>query len=163
VQKLKAEECFKDTGVCDDTHKTNRFGMPYFAVHGIDRNNKTFVLAQALISHQDIPSYAWVFHFLKRELRGVEPKTFFSDGDLAIAAAIKEVFPNTKHCLCMWHFKGTHFMPLNNIDIIVSLRSMDHSIINKIPQCIYRFSPSTYSNTTKYICLCPPRLFVLYS
>ena len=92
--------------ICDDTHATNRFGLLYFDVIGVDRNNKSVVLAQALISHQDIPSYAWVFQFLKRELRGLEPKTIFSDGDRAIAAAIKEVFPNTKHNLCMWHFKS---------------------------------------------------------
>ena len=105
-QKLVALECVGDVVICDDTHATNRFGLPYVDVIGIDRNNKSVVILQALISHQDIPSYAWVFQFLKREMRGLEPKTFFSDGDQAIAAAIKEVFPNTKHCLCLWHFKG---------------------------------------------------------
>lgn len=109
LQKIEGLDIFADAAQCDDTHKSTRFGLPYFDVIGVNRNNKSVVLAQALITNKDIPSYAWVFNFLKREMGGIEPKTFFSDGDLAIAAAIKLVFPNSQHRLCMWHFKGASF------------------------------------------------------
>ena len=110
-QKMQGLECFGDVVICDDTHKTNRFNLPYFGLQCVDRNNKTVVVCQGVIIRQDIPAYSYVFEFAKRQMGGLEPKTFFSDGDHAIAAAIKAVFPTSKHRLCMWHFKGTYMRP----------------------------------------------------
>ena len=106
-QKLAAMEML-DVVCVGDTHKTNIFGMPYFAIIGLDRDNKSRVLAQALITHQDIGSYKWVLDFVTRVMRGRQPLTVFSDGDQAIAAAIAQAFPGAKHFLCLWHFKGAH-------------------------------------------------------
>ena len=36
-------------------------------------------------------------------MSGKHPSTIFTDQDVAMAAAIAFVFPNTSHRLCLWH------------------------------------------------------------
>lgn len=81
--------------------------MQFFDVIGVDADGKTVLVAQALLDGKDTDSYRWVFQQLKKQLNGLEPSVIMSDGDPAIAAAIATEFPNSRHCLCVWHWKGT--------------------------------------------------------
>src|SRR3989337_2683173 len=38
-----------------------------------------------------------------RATNSLSPRVIFTDGDLAMAAAIKAKFPNTHHCICLFH------------------------------------------------------------
>ena len=48
-------------------------------------------------------SFVWLFKTFLKEMGDRHPITIFTDQALAISNAIKQVFPNTKHRLCMWH------------------------------------------------------------
>lgn len=90
----------------DDTFNVSKYKMQFFDIIGVDVDGKTVMVAQALLAGKDTDSYRWVFKQLKQQLNGMVPSVIFSDGDLAIAAAIAAEFPDTQHCLCLWHWKG---------------------------------------------------------
>lgn len=47
-------------------------------------------------------SFVWLFKTFLKEMGDRHPITIFTDQALAISNAIQQVFPNTKHHLCMW-------------------------------------------------------------
>ena len=89
----------------DDTFHVMRYKAALCDLVGIDKDGKSVPLGQALIDGKDTASYVWVFEEFKAQLPA-DPSVIMSDGDLAIAAAIAIVFPNSRHLLCTWHLKG---------------------------------------------------------
>ena len=73
-----------------------------FNVIVVDEHGKSVLVAQALLGTKTTASYVWFFRCLKKQMRH-HPDIIISDGDLAIAAAIREELPNTHHCFCVWH------------------------------------------------------------
>ncbi len=50
-----------------------------------------------------IPSFIWLFKSFLESMGGKTSKTIITNQDQAMANAIKKVFPNTCHHLCLWH------------------------------------------------------------
>ncbi|XP_024171776.1 protein FAR1-RELATED SEQUENCE 5-like [Rosa chinensis] len=46
-------------------------------------------------------------------MEGKKPKTIFTDRCQAMANAIEKVFPETRHCLCLWHISKNAVQNLN--------------------------------------------------
>lgn len=114
----------------DTTAKTNRFKMPLVAVIGIDEAKnvrlhfksswwKTEWFEPMNACLQNVP-FAWAllsteltedFEFVLKFVRAAVPTwtqkhiapVIFSDGDQAIAAAIRSIVPEAVHRLCRWH------------------------------------------------------------
>ena len=102
---LKLQKHYRVMSV-DDTHGVVRYKMTLFDIIGIDSDGKTVLLGQALLDSKDTEAYEWVFEQLKQLLPGLTPIAIMSDGDPAIAAAVKLVFPETQHLLCIWHLES---------------------------------------------------------
>lgn len=68
---------------------------------GKDCNGRTILLGVSVMKHEDALSFKWAFdNFI--EAMGSEPTCVFTDGDHAMAAALR-TFPDAKHFLCIWH------------------------------------------------------------
>ncbi|XP_074283976.1 protein FAR1-RELATED SEQUENCE 6-like [Silene latifolia] len=86
----------------DATFCVNRYKMPFTPFVGINHHGSSIVLASALISHEDAESFTWVFRRWL-DCMGRAPSVILSDQCKGIGKAVKDVFPNSKHRLCLWH------------------------------------------------------------
>ena len=97
---------FGDAVSFDTTFQTNKFEMP-FANH----HKKTIIFGAALLYNETIESFVWLFNTFLTAMSNKHPSTIFTDQCAAMSAAIRIVFPNTRHHLCLWHI----FQMLPNI------------------------------------------------
>ncbi|CAL8991275.1 unnamed protein product [Prunus brigantina] len=87
----------------DTTFNTNRYGLPFAPMLGVNNHGQTIVLACAFLSKETTESFIWMFEEFKKAMPGGEPKMIITDQDATMARAIFEVFPTTFHRLCIWH------------------------------------------------------------
>jgi hypothetical protein len=92
----------------DTTFKTNRFHWPLLLVCGINEHFHTVLFAVALVRYQTTVLFAWVLNQMKK-VCGDEGWSRVScvatDGDKAMAAAIEEVLPSSRHLRCWFHIE----------------------------------------------------------
>jgi len=70
---------------------------------GVNHHKSCVTFAAAFIPNEKIESYKWIFQTFLKAMGGVAPKLIITDEDLSMRAAIKDIFPDTRHRLCMWH------------------------------------------------------------
>jgi hypothetical protein len=90
----------------DTKHGTNRYGLRLGCFTTVGRDGGTVLLATLLMQHEDQQSFEWAFLQFKLFF-GAQPHCMFTDGDKAMAAAIKTTLPATMHYLCIWHLSQT--------------------------------------------------------
>lgn len=76
--------------------------MVFTPFTGVDNHKKSVTFAAALLSKEDVPSYVWLFKAFKKAMLH-DPSCIVTDQDPSMKNSIEEVFPNTRHRLCMWH------------------------------------------------------------
>ncbi|XP_076886155.1 protein FAR1-RELATED SEQUENCE 5-like [Bidens hawaiensis] len=69
---------------------------------GIDNHNRNVTLGAALLGSETAESYTWLLNCFKKAF-GYAPAVVVTDQDPAMKRAIEDVFPNSRHRLCMWH------------------------------------------------------------
>ncbi|KAJ0906809.1 putative Zinc finger, SWIM-type, MULE transposase domain, FHY3/FAR1 family [Helianthus annuus] len=95
-------EVFGDVMSFDATFRTNRYDLVFVPLTGIDNHHHNVTFAGSLLASETAESYKWLLQsFLKAF--GVAPKVVVTDQDAAMKIAIRDVFPDTRHRLCMWH------------------------------------------------------------
>lgn len=112
----RLEKIFWSDGICqanykafgtviafDTTYKVNVYQKPFVVIVGVNHHRKTVPFAVALVTDEKVDTYIWVLRQLLKIAGNVAPYTVLTDGDKAMAAAIKVVFPNARHRLCLWH------------------------------------------------------------
>lgn len=69
---------------------------------GKDNHGRPVTFACGLLCNEDADSFSWLFNqFIC--CMGEEPKLIITDQDLGMKSAVKRVFSDTRHRLCMWH------------------------------------------------------------
>ncbi|XP_074276836.1 protein FAR1-RELATED SEQUENCE 5-like [Silene latifolia] len=104
---------FGDAISYDATFLCNRYKMPFTPFVGVNHHDSTVVLASALISHEDAVSFTWVFRRWL-DCMGRPPSVIITDQCRGIGLAVKTVFPNVLHRLCLWHIMRNGFKNLGN-------------------------------------------------
>ncbi|XP_023755666.1 protein FAR1-RELATED SEQUENCE 5-like [Lactuca sativa] len=93
---------FGDVILFDATFRTNKYRMVFVPFIAIDHHKKSVTAGAGLLIHESIESYSWLLKaFLKTHEK--EPTLVLTDQDATIKQAIENVFPNSKHRLCIWH------------------------------------------------------------
>ncbi|XP_074277390.1 protein FAR1-RELATED SEQUENCE 5-like [Silene latifolia] len=78
------------------------YRMPFSPFIGVNQHGNSIAFACALVTRDYEESFEWVFaKFL--ECMGKAPSDILTDQERAIGNAIKKIFPNTHHRLCLWH------------------------------------------------------------
>ncbi|XP_074315453.1 protein FAR1-RELATED SEQUENCE 5-like [Silene latifolia] len=95
-------KAFGDPSSFDSTFLSNRYQMPFCPFVRVNHHGSTILYAAALISYEDTESFEWVFEKWM-ECMGRAPTVLLTDQCKAMEGAIKKVFPETKHRLCLWH------------------------------------------------------------
>ncbi|XP_074292991.1 protein FAR1-RELATED SEQUENCE 5-like [Silene latifolia] len=102
-KSLIDNECFGDVIIFDTTFQTNNYGMICAPFTGINHHKKNVVFGCAFLFDETIETFVWLFKNFLQAMGNRHPTTIFNDQSQAMANAIKEVFPDTRHRLCLWH------------------------------------------------------------
>ena len=86
----------------DCTYKTNRYGLPLLNIVGVTATGNSFNIAFAFLQNEKQSCYVWALNAFKSCVNH-EPAVVVTDRELALMAALSEVFPRVKHLLCVWH------------------------------------------------------------
>ena len=69
---------------------------------GIDNHNRCILFGAALLASESAKKYTWLLKRFKK-IFGTAPKVVVTDQDPAMKIAIENIFPDSRHRLCMWH------------------------------------------------------------
>ena len=70
---------------------------------GIDRNGITIQLGCGFLRNEKTEGFVWLFTEFKKAMGGKDPANRITDQDIAMKAAIAEVFVSSVHRNCRWH------------------------------------------------------------
>uniref|UniRef100_A0A7N0UYE5 SWIM-type domain-containing protein n=1 Tax=Kalanchoe fedtschenkoi TaxID=63787 RepID=A0A7N0UYE5_KALFE len=107
--------CFGDVIVFDTTYRTNKYDLICAPFIGINHHMQNVVFGCAFTQDETTKTFIWLFETFLKSMDMKHPKTIFTDGDQAMAKAIKEVFPDTRHRLCLWHISKNAPSHLGNL------------------------------------------------
>jgi len=103
---LQLLRLFPKSYVLDATYKTNRFNLPLLDIVGFTATNRSFIIGQAFLTHEQEEDYIWVLQWIrdiyeKYKLPTPESITIDKAGGLHNACSV--VWPEVPHLLCRWH------------------------------------------------------------
>ncbi|XP_076927503.1 protein FAR1-RELATED SEQUENCE 5-like [Bidens hawaiensis] len=92
----------------DATYRHNKYNLIFVPFTGIDNHNRNVTLGAALLGSETAESYTWLLSCFKKAF-GFAPAVVVTNQDPAMKRAIGDVFPNSRHRLCMWHIMDKLF------------------------------------------------------
>ncbi|XP_058006730.1 protein FAR-RED IMPAIRED RESPONSE 1-like [Hevea brasiliensis] len=98
-----AYEEFNDVVSFDTTYLVNRYKLPFATIIGVNHHGQSILLGCALISHEDVNTFKWLFMTWLEAMEDVHPNSILTDQCESMRKAIREVMPNTRHRFCLWH------------------------------------------------------------
>ena len=93
---------YNDIIIVDTTYNTNWFQMMLCIIAVVNSNYKTRLVICTIIEDETLDTYWWIFDTILIET-GIFPRIIFTDSDPSMIRSIKEIYPNTKHLLCIFH------------------------------------------------------------
>ncbi|XP_077228219.1 protein FAR1-RELATED SEQUENCE 6-like [Tasmannia lanceolata] len=94
---------FGDVVTFDSTCLTNKYKIPLAPFVGVNHHGQSVLLGCALLSNEMKETYIWLFRTWLVAMAGHPPISIVTDQCKSIQAAVAEVFPTTRHRLCLWH------------------------------------------------------------
>jgi zinc finger SWIM domain-containing protein 3 len=154
-QPIMDYKCFGDTVSFDTTFQTNKFEMPFASILGTNHHKQTIIFGCALIFNETIPSFVWFFESFLKAMSGKHPSTIFTDQDATMATTIAHVFPNTTHCLCLWHIGQNavkHLSPIIKEAEDEAEDKLDSKFWAAFKSCIYKDRVESYFTENEMNC-----------
>ncbi|XP_021756200.1 protein FAR1-RELATED SEQUENCE 5-like [Chenopodium quinoa] len=102
---LEDYKIYRDVLVFDTTYRANRYNLICAPFVGIDNHWKNCMFACAFIGNEKTESFVWLLETFKKSMENRIPTSIFTDQDQAMATAIEQVLPDTRHRLCIWHLE----------------------------------------------------------
>ncbi|XP_057729356.1 protein FAR1-RELATED SEQUENCE 5-like [Arachis stenosperma] len=96
---------FGDVLAFDSTYKKNKYKRPLVIFFSTNNHKQTTIFGFGLVLDERIPSYTWMLESLVEVMCGKTPSVVVTDGDDAMIAAVRKVFPRATHRLCAWHLQ----------------------------------------------------------
>lgn len=82
---------YGDVVIFDTTFRTNKYNLICAPIVGINNHWQTIMFGCAFIADETEETFQWVLNTFKKSMAGKEPKTLFTDQDLAMSNAISKV------------------------------------------------------------------------
>ncbi|XVE78849.1 hypothetical protein DITRI_Ditri14bG0011100 [Diplodiscus trichospermus] len=123
---------FGDVVSFDTTYFTNKYKIPLVLFIGVNHHVQPTLLGCALIADETLYTFLWLMQTWFVAMGEHAPRVMLTDQNSAIKAAVAAVFPNTRHCFCLWHV-------LEKLPRHLEYLSLWHdSLMLKFDKCIYR-------------------------
>uniref|UniRef100_A0A5B7A8U0 Protein FAR1-RELATED SEQUENCE n=1 Tax=Davidia involucrata TaxID=16924 RepID=A0A5B7A8U0_DAVIN len=94
---------FGDAVIFDTMYRPNQFQVPFAPFTGVNHHGQMVLFGCALLLDESESSFAWLFKAWLSAMNDRPPVSITTDQDRAIQAAVNQVFPGTRHCICKWH------------------------------------------------------------
>ncbi|KAE8717885.1 Protein FAR1-RELATED SEQUENCE 3 [Hibiscus syriacus] len=94
---------FGDAVIFDTMYQPNQYQVPFAPFTGINHHGQMILFGCALLLDESELSFTWLFRTWLSAMNGRPPVSITTDQDRAIQAAVAQVFPETRHCICKWH------------------------------------------------------------
>lgn len=94
---------FGDAVIFDTTYRPNHYQVPFAPFTGINHHGQMILFGCALLLDESEASFTWLFRTWLSAMNERPPVSITTDQDRAIKAAITQVLPQTRHCICKWH------------------------------------------------------------
>ncbi|XP_035834266.1 protein FAR1-RELATED SEQUENCE 5-like [Helianthus annuus] len=79
-----------------------KYNMMFVPFTGIDNHNRNVTLGAAILGSETAERYSWLLKAIKNAY-GYAPPVIVTNQDPAMKRAIADVWPESRHRLCMWH------------------------------------------------------------
>lgn len=123
---------FGDVVFFDTTYIKNEYKLPYAPFLGVNHHFQFLLLGCALVADETKMTYVWLMRAWLRAMGGHAPRVILTDQDKTLKEAIAEVFPNSRHCFCLWHI-------LSKIPEKLSHVMRQHeNFMTKFKKCIFK-------------------------
>lgn len=103
---LQLLHLFPRSYILDATYQTNRFNLPFVNVVGFTATNRSFVIDQAFLTHEEEEDYIWILQWIRNLYHQFElpvPESITTDKTGGLHNACGAVWPEIPHLLCRWH------------------------------------------------------------
>ncbi|XP_030543939.1 protein FAR1-RELATED SEQUENCE 2 [Rhodamnia argentea] len=94
---------FCDVVFFDIFYVKEKYNVPFLPVVGVNHHAQYLLLGCALIGDEEKSSYRWVMQAWLNAMGHQAPKVVITDQDKQLKEAVADVFPDTRHCFCLWH------------------------------------------------------------
>ncbi|KAK6919809.1 MULE transposase domain [Dillenia turbinata] len=123
---------FSDVVFFDLTYVKSKYKIPFVPIVGVNNHFQFMLLGCALIGDEVSSAYTWLMRTWFRAMDRQSPKVIITDQDKYMKETVAEVFPNARHCYCLWHiFKK---IPEQFSPIVADYENF----LMKFNKCIYR-------------------------
>ena len=105
-ESLQLLHLFPKSYVLDSTYRTNRFNLPLLDIVGCTATNRSFIIGQAFLTHEEEEDYIWVLRWIRDlydEYNLPKPESITTDKAGGLHNACSIVWPDVPHLLCRWH------------------------------------------------------------
>ncbi|XP_025625255.1 protein FAR-RED IMPAIRED RESPONSE 1-like [Arachis hypogaea] len=98
-------QCFGNVLAFDTTYRKNKYRRPLVIFSGCNHHRQTCIFGFALVEDEQTATYTWLLQNFLEVMLNKSPSVVVTDGDEAMKAAIREIFPDATHRLCGWHIQ----------------------------------------------------------
>lgn len=123
---------FGDVVFFDTAYLKNEYKLPVAPFIGVNHHFQFLLLGCALVADETKSTYSWLMWVWRRAMGGRAPAVILTDQDKALKEAIADVFPDSRHCFCLWHIISKIPEKLSTV-----MRQHDN-FMKKFNKCIFR-------------------------
>ncbi|XP_059669460.1 protein FAR1-RELATED SEQUENCE 5-like [Cornus florida] len=113
-----------------DTFRTSKYDMIFAPFVGVNHQRKNIFFGCGFLLNETIDSFVSLFETLLERMGNQPPKTIFANQCQVMENAIKKVFPNTCHRLCLWHISKDAFLKIASLYANSDFKSLFHECLN---------------------------------
>ncbi|XP_038690204.1 protein FAR-RED ELONGATED HYPOCOTYL 3 isoform X3 [Tripterygium wilfordii] len=123
---------FCDVVSFDTTYVRNKYKMPLALFVGVNQHYQFMLLGCALVSDESTTTFSWLMQTWLKAMHGQAPKVIITNQEKAIKSAVSEVFPNVRHCFCLWDIMGKVSENLGHV------MKQHENFMAKFKKCVFR-------------------------
>ncbi|PKA64412.1 Protein FAR1-like sequence 6 [Apostasia shenzhenica] len=97
-----AYQYFGDVVTFDTSYIEHKHKIPLVLFIGANHHGQSILLGCGLISEQVVENYTWLLRTWLTCVQGCAPSALITDESKVVKDAVSEVFPNTRHRICLW-------------------------------------------------------------
>ncbi|KAI9197799.1 hypothetical protein LWI28_004751 [Acer negundo] len=122
---------FGDVVYFDTAYIKNEYKLPFAPFIGVNHHFQFLLLGCALLADETKSTYVWLMRAWLRAMGGHAPNVILTDQDKTLKEAIAEVFPDSRHCFCLWHI-------FSKIPEKLSFVMRHDNFMTKFNKCIFK-------------------------
>ena len=96
----RAYKSYGDVVIFDTTYNTNRCGLIFAPIMGVNNHGQTIIFCCGFLNHESVDDFIWLFTQFLESMPGDALKMIITDQDPAMTKAFPLVLPNTLHRYC---------------------------------------------------------------